>query len=342
MRDSPGSEEVARRKGEDLAQEALALAQKQTSGDFRAAIVLFHKSLRQFQITGLTERAAEIYLEIGGISFILSKYPQALEAYDAAIQLTGTDEMRCTILARMARTYSIIGHNLDAMKYSGEAVSLCEKLPDPRARAEAYEARGEALYSSSDHSQAIEQFKLALALFEKNDPGRALALMMLAEVRFEEDQKEEGVRLALEALQLWSSLGDEDGVAQARATLGIFSMTVGHFETARCYCEEAQKIFKKVGDEDHRAKALNTLGSTSLGMGDAEAALKYWRQARAAYARLSGRPRRGLGHQRHGEGAGRHAPLPRAAATVPDRAAPGKTGRQQVDGSVGSGRHCGY
>jgi len=289
MRDSPGSQDGARRKGEDLAEEALALAQKQTGGDFQEAIVRYKKSAGQFKIAGLPERAAETYVEIGGISFILSKYPQALDAYDAAIQLTGTDEMRCTILARMARTYSIMGRNFEAMRYSGEAVSLCEKLPDPKERAEAYEVRGEALYSSSDHSQAIEQFKLALTLFEKNDPGRALALLMLAEVRFEEGVKDEGVRLALEALQLWSSLGDEDGVAQARATLGIFSMTVGHFETARCYCEEAQKIFKKVGDEDHRAKALNTLGSTSMGMGEAESALKYWLQARAAYARLHDR-----------------------------------------------------
>jgi CHAT domain-containing protein/tetratricopeptide (TPR) repeat protein len=286
--DSQGGQETARRRAEELAQKALALSQKQTSGDFGAAIILFQESARQFQIAGLPERAAEIYLEIGGTSFILSRYPRALDAYRTGLQLTSADETRCRILARIARTYSIIGRNLEAMRYSGQAVSLCKKLPDP-IRAEAYEARGEALYSSSDHSQAIEQFKLALSLFEKNDEARALALLMLAEVRFEEGGKEEGVRLALEALQLWSSRGNDYGVAQARATLGIFSMTAGQFETARCHCEEAQKIFRKVGDEDHRAKALNTLGSTSMGMGDAEAALKYWRQTRTAYARLQDR-----------------------------------------------------
>ena len=289
MRGSQGSQEASRRKAEELAQEALALAQKQTSGDFSAATTHFQESARQFKLAGLPERAAKMYLEIGGIYFILSKYPQAREAYRTGLQLTHADDLRCRILARMARTYSIIGWNLEAMRYSGEALSLCEKLPDPRARAEAYEARGEALYSSSDHSQAAEQFKLALALFEKNDPWRPLALLMLAEVSFEADKKEEGVRRAIEALQLWSSQGDEYGVAQARAALGIFSMTAGQFETARCHCEEAQKIFKKVGDEDHRAKTLNTLGYTSMGMGDAEAALKYWLQTRAAYARVQDR-----------------------------------------------------
>jgi CHAT domain-containing protein/tetratricopeptide (TPR) repeat protein len=289
MRGSQGSQEASLRKAEELVQEALALAQKQTSGDFRAATTHFQESARQFKLAGLPERAAKMYLEIGGIYFILSKYPQAREAYLTGLQLTHADELRCRILARMARTYSIIGWNLEAMRYSGEALSLCEKLPDSRARAEAYEARGEALYSSSDLSQAAEQFKLALDLFEQNDPWRPLALLMLAEVSFEADKKEEGVRRAIEALQLWSSQGDEYGVAQARATLGTFSMTTGQFETARCHCEEAQKIFKKVGDEDLKAKALNTLGSTSMGMGDAEAALAYWLQARTAYARVQDR-----------------------------------------------------
>ena len=288
MRANQGSQ-AARKKAEELEQEALALARKQTSADFRAAIILFQESARQFQIAGAPERAAEINLEIGGIAFILSRYLPALDAYRAGLQLTSTDETQCRILAGMARTYSMLGRHFEAMRYSGDAVSLCEKLSDSRAKAEAYETRGEVLYSSSDHSQAIEQFKLALALFEPAAPGRALALLMLAEATFEkggEEEKKEGIRLALEALRLWSSQGDEYGIAQARATLGIFSMTAGQFETARCHCEEAQKTFAIVGDEDHRAKALNTLGSTSLAMGDAEAALKYWLLTRASYARL--------------------------------------------------------
>src|SRR5690242_21389825 len=68
-----GSQEASRRKAEELVQEALALAQKQTSGDFRAATTHFQESARQFKLAGLPERAAKMYLEIGGIYFILSK-----------------------------------------------------------------------------------------------------------------------------------------------------------------------------------------------------------------------------------------------------------------------------
>src|SRR5262249_27072388 len=57
MRSGQASPEAARKKAEELAQEARVLTQKQTSVDARAAIVLFRESARQFQMGALPERA---------------------------------------------------------------------------------------------------------------------------------------------------------------------------------------------------------------------------------------------------------------------------------------------
>jgi CHAT domain-containing protein/tetratricopeptide (TPR) repeat protein len=270
--------------GERLVQRARDLRQKQTSKDLRAALTLLQQSAQVFRRAGLSNRVAEVNLEIGEIHFILSRYTAALNAYRSGWQLAADDETRCRALVRMARTYSIMGWGTEAMQYSGRALSICEALPCRKARAEAYEARGEALYSLTDYSQAIQQFNRSLELFDKNDEGRPLSLLMLATAYYGEGKRDKGIGLAKEALQLWSSLGNGHGVAQAQAALGLFNVTSGQFESARCHCTEAQKIFERVGDEDHKAKVLNTLGYVSMQMGDPEAALQFWRQSKTAYA----------------------------------------------------------
>jgi CHAT domain-containing protein/tetratricopeptide (TPR) repeat protein len=290
IRNGQSSQEALRRKAEELAQEALVLSQKQTSGGFRAGTKRFKKSAQLFLAAGLPQRAAEINLELGDIYYILSTYPEALDHYSTGLLLAVTDETRCRILARMARTYSMTGQKSEAVKSSGQAVSLSKNLSSRKAQGEAYEARGEALYASGDLTQAAEQFQRALELFDNDDAEeRALALIMLAEVTFEEGNKENGIARVNEALRLWLGLNNSYGVAKAQAVLGTFSMTAGKFETARCYCEAAKDEFEVVGDDERKARALNTLGYTSMQIGEPEVALKNWLQTRAAYARMQDR-----------------------------------------------------
>src|SRR5262245_32326459 len=240
---------------------AAVLRQKQTGADLVAALRLLQQSARLLQGANRNDQAADAYLQIGELYFILSRYDEALNAYRMALKLAGSDrDQRCQALSRMARTYATIGHSVEADSNSKEALRLSEGLPNPRTRAQAQEARGESLFWSGDSQQSVEPFSRARDLFAeaKDSDGQALALLMLARARW--DETVEALRLADQAWRIWSASGNDYGAAQARAFLGSQSAYAGQYETSRCNSELALPVFQKTHDRDNAAIVLLNLG----------------------------------------------------------------------------------
>src|SRR5215813_4935641 len=265
---------------------AAVLRQKQTGADLVAAIRLLQQSARLLQGAHRNDQAADAYLQIGELYFILSRYDEALNAYRMALKLAGSDrDQRCQALSRMARTYATIGHSVEADSNSKEALRLSEGLPNRRTQAQAQEARGESLFWSGDSLQSVEPFSRARDLFAeaKDDDGQALALLMLARARLRTERLE-ALRLADQARRIWSASGNDYGAAQARAFLGAASAYAGQYETSRCNSELALPVFQKTHDRDNAAIVLLNLGFISMETGDAEESLEYYRQGRAAFA----------------------------------------------------------
>ncbi len=269
-----------------MTEKAAALRHKQTATDFVAAIRLLDQSAQLFQGVHRNAQAADAYLEIGELYFILSRYDKALNAYRLALKLAGNDrDQRCQTLSHMARTYAWTGHSVEADSHSKEALRLSEGLPNPLTRAQAQEARGESLSWSGDSAQAVEFFNRARDLYAeaKDDDGQALALLMLARAR-QRTERLEALRLADQATRLWSAGGNAYGVAQAQAFLGSASALAGQYQVSRCTSEQALPVLRKIGDRDNEAIVLINLGFVSMQTGDPESSLEYYRQARAAFA----------------------------------------------------------
>ena len=277
---------VSVRQADAMTAQAAALRGKQTGTGFAAAIRLLQQSARLYQSSQRNSQAAEAYLEIGELYFILSRYDRALEAYRLSLNLAADDrDQHCQALSHMARTYAWTGHSAEGDSYSKEALKLCEGLPNPRTRAQALEARGESLFWSSDSAQAVESFSRARDLFAeaKDDDGQALALLMLARAR-QRTERLEALRLADQATRLWSAAGNAYGVAQAKAFLGSASALAGQYQVSRCTSEQALPVFRMTSDRDNEANVLANLGFVSMQTGDPESSLEYYRQARAAFA----------------------------------------------------------
>jgi CHAT domain-containing protein/tetratricopeptide (TPR) repeat protein len=271
---------------EAKAARAAALKSKQTSKDFAAAVALLRESARLFLAGHWSARAAEAQLQIGEIYFTSGSYDKALNSYRQALTLAGSDrEQRCRTLSHMARTYAIAGHASEAEDYSQQGLHACDGVSNPKAQAEALEARGEVLFCCGDSLQAVEPLSRARDLFAaaKDDDGQALSLLTLAQARYRTEPAE-ALRLLYQALRLSLATGNAHGAAQAYALLGTAAAAAGHYETARCNCTAALERFENIGDTDSAAAALNTLGFISIQTGEVEAALEYYRRARSAYA----------------------------------------------------------
>jgi len=279
-----GANEGVLHKGEVLRQRAAGLRKKQTGESLRAAEASFTESAGLFESAGSNNPAAEAYLEAGDIYFLLGQYDAARRTYGKALRL-GASEARCKAMSRIARTYATAGEVALARDNAKKALDACQPLGG-RAEAEALEAQGEAVAAAGDNANSVEIFERAIELFAgaNDENATAQSRLMLAAALFSDGKQEEGIEAAARALQLWLSLGDKYGTARARALLGIFAVTRGEFERARCNYNIAGPILHELGTRDEEASVLNGLGYTSRETGDWEKSLEYYRRARFIFA----------------------------------------------------------
>lgn len=272
-------------QAEAIAKRAATLEKSQTRASMAAAVAMFRESARLFQVADLPEQAANAYLEAGQIYFTFSQYQRARGAYRQALKFAKIPDTRCKAWSRVARTYATTGPLTLAERSSQQALNLCE-LVNGEARAEALEARGEALESAGEHSKSVECLRQARDLFAtvKDDGWEAQSLLMLAVAFFSDGHQTEAIEAAGQALQLWTNREDRYGIARARSVLGIFAITRGEFETARCSYIIAEPILHGIGNKDDEASVLNGLGYTSRETGDWQQSLEYYRNAKAVFA----------------------------------------------------------
>jgi CHAT domain-containing protein/Flp pilus assembly protein TadD len=265
---------------------AVRLSNKQNAKDLFAAADSFRASAEFFSAAGSDGQAAEAYLQAGDIYSTLSRYQKARTAYSEAVR-TQYPEMRCKALSRIARTYATTGPFSLADQYSKQALDLCRELSEP-AQAEALEARGEVLLEfSGERAQGENFFRQARELFVRGGDrnGEARTLLALAHIGlFSDGRQAEGLRSAEQALQLWSSTGNQYGIARMRSYLGTFAITKGQFEIAQCNYRLSRQVFQLLGNKDEEASVLNGLGYVNRETGERQKSLQYYRQARAIFA----------------------------------------------------------
>jgi len=291
---SSGSTQADRRRvslskrAETTFQNATVLRDKQTAKGLAEAVKLFGQSARLFEFARVNNEAADAYVQAGEIHFTLSQYEQARRSFRKALNL-GTDrEVRCKASSRMSRTYATTGPSSLADQYSSEAMNLCDGLSEQRL-AEALQARGEALDYTGQHLNNEDYYVRARNLFAAaNDTnGQAQALLMIAyHALFSDNKQEQGLDSAAQALQLWSSVHDQRGIARMRSLLATFAVVRGEYETAQCNYKVSIPIFRDIGDKDNEGVVLNGLGYVSWELGDWQKSLEQYQNARAIFAGL--------------------------------------------------------
>jgi len=277
--------DALRDQAETLEERAHALARAQNSKSFAASVELFRESARLFEAADSPENAADAHLEAGRIYFTLSQYARARQSYSRALQLGQARETRCKALSGVARAYATTGPVAVAERSSLEALESCKDLPG-ELRAEALEARGEALESADQHAKSVESFQQAQSLFAAagDTSGEALSLLKLSLALFADGKQAQAMEAARTALERWSSLEDQYGLARVRSTLGIFAVIRGEFETAQCNYQIAEPILHQIGNRDAEASVLNGLGYVSRETGDWDQSLRYYHRAKLAFA----------------------------------------------------------
>ena len=284
----------ALRRAQIAFEKAAALSGKQTASDLVAAVQAFRYSARLFESAHANIRAAVAHFRAAEIYSTLSQYDSARRSFHRALQLAQEPELRCKAFSRIARIYATTGPFSLADKYSSQALSQCSHLSEG-AEAEALQARGEALDFAGERAKSDDYLLRARDLFEiaKDINGQAQALLILASHDlFSGERQMQGLHSAAQAMQLWSSVGNNYGIARIRHYLGTFAVANGEFDTAQCNYMASRPVFRKIGNTDDEGIVLNGLGWVSGEVGDWENSLQYYESARAAFSSL---------HDQHGQ-----------------------------------------
>jgi tetratricopeptide (TPR) repeat protein len=135
------------------------------------------------------------------------------------------------------------------------------------------------LFSSEGRSQdAIRHFREALRL--STDPvARAIAVNNLSNEYSVLGSHPRAITLCLQAITLWTAVGDPHGAAGSWGSLGYTYHQLGHHaEAASCY-SRAIRTFRDLGDRYNEATTLVKYGDNRLAVNDTSAARNAWQRA---------------------------------------------------------------
>lgn len=276
---------LLQRKAEAASLKAASLRRQQTGTALRSAVPLLQESARLFMAARAYDRAADSYFQAGEIDVTLGAYDKSLAAYRESLRIAQDQALRCRASSRITQIHASLGEHQQTDTFLKHTLESCKDVQDKNALGEESLAQAEVLYYSGAFETSEGVYSQARSLFADsgNREREIWALLHLGYARFERDPKEAS-NLAQQALQIWFSLHNQQGVAQARQALGFFAASQGQFETAQCNSAEALKVFHEFADRESEGAVLNNMGKLSREIGEPETSLKYYRRARLSFA----------------------------------------------------------
>jgi CHAT domain-containing protein len=158
------------------------------------------------------------------------------------------------------------------------ALDVLALSPDPRTRVDSLNGLARAYERASKIENATTHVKQALALSEKINyvEGKAEALLVLPYCLAD---KLAALNKAQESLQLWTSIKNKLGMAQAYLVVGEHQIIQNNVIEAANNYELAQKLWQELNVPNQVAEALISLGFVEWRKGAWQASLAFYIQA---------------------------------------------------------------
>ena len=232
------------------------------------------------------DEPASLHEAIGDLETLAGEYSQALDSYEAAAALAGTERLGAVehrigllharrgdwelaehsfedalrtdppaaLAARIVADRSLNAHRRrrddEAESLAQQALTLAERAADSRALAQAHNILGVLASGSGDHAEARMQLERSLALAtEDDDPvARAAALNNLALALRAEGELEHALALTEEALALCVAVGDRHREAALENNAADLLRALDRNDEAMARLKSAVATFAEIGE----------------------------------------------------------------------------------------------
>ena len=284
-RSYPGVLEQLRASGSTLLTEALSAAAwiYERRGFYEPALALLEELLERARATGDRERELVALRRIGTIEVWKTEYTNALEHYNAILDMVGDEDHHAKVMALggigIIKVHS--GQYEESIPYFEQQAKLFEARGEMGSMAASIGNVGLALWYQSRFDEAMEKYREQYAIFESigNRRGMALTLPNLGSIDLARGDYARARARYEEFHQVATSLGDLRSQMIALVNLATIAGDLGEFEKS-LEVSLRQLELAKVLDEKHGI--ITALGNIALArheLGDAEAAVSLLEEA---------------------------------------------------------------
>ncbi|MBN1401342.1 MAG: AAA family ATPase, partial [Anaerolineae bacterium] len=246
------------------------------------------------QQMGDDNRLAEAHYRRGHYLGVLSRYPEALEALDAALAVAvraGNRHLRAKTLPLKVFTLTRMGRMPEAGAITGEALACAEMPGEPEILARALSNVSIYYAAAGDLSRAAQLIARQAETMQQvgNPVGQAISLGNLGYYYLLLGLYPKA-RAALEhALALSRAIGARREQLYNQLNLGLACWRTGDGDTARCLLEDVIPELEALGDTFGRASGQNYLALVLEHSGDAMGAAQVFAQAQGAMDQMGAR-----------------------------------------------------
>jgi glycosyltransferase involved in cell wall biosynthesis/tetratricopeptide (TPR) repeat protein len=240
---------------------------------------------------GDTSRAAQSYLQAGGIALLRIDHDSARTSYEDALPLYRSigdvvGEANCIWKLGDIALYRC---NYDlARKNYEDGLALYRTAHDVRGEANCVKSLGDIAYERNDHESARKSYEEALPLYRSvaDILGEANCIKCLGNIALHR-RDHDAARLSYEeALPLYKHVGDVLGEANCIMGLGNVARRRRDHEAAWMTYEEALPLFRRVGSIHGEANCIQSLGDIALRRRDYKWARKSYMAALELFERI--------------------------------------------------------
>lgn len=196
-----------------------------------------NKALSIAQSMRWNDGVADAYNNIGINSNTISNYTMALQAFEKALKLADSKEVRFKALLGMGSTYTYRGNSGKALSYNLEALKIAEEINDPE--------------------------------------NIALSLANIGIIYFDLENLEKAEDYYQRALKINTAMGYQLAISQNLGNLGNVYSQLRQDAKAIDYYSKAAVISQKIDDLQSEAVWLGSIGGIYFEMGNYPEALKY-------------------------------------------------------------------
>ncbi|WP_199333776.1 tetratricopeptide repeat protein [Oculatella sp. FACHB-28] len=245
---------------------------------------------------------ADRLLELGNQQYRVSQWQEALQSYQAALDIYRNLGVReafpqesrageAITLNSIGAVNDLLGNYPQALEYYEQSLALSQELGDRAGEAATLGNIGIVNDLLGNYPQALEYYEQSLAIKRElgDRAGEAITLNNIGSANRSLGNYPQALEYYEQSLAIKRELGDRAGEAATLGNIGIVNDLLGNYPQALEYYEQSLAIKRELGDRAGEAITLNNIGIINYLLGNYPQALQYYEQSLALSRELGDR-----------------------------------------------------